>query len=131
MSSFTALVLDDDSRNLLISSLSDLIPEGWEVLGHHMTINMGGPEKGPADGMLGFHGVLKVTHIDMDNRVLAIAVETEIPSKNARKHVTVGVNREGGGKPVHSNELDFPKVIPIAESYRLRGTVQHVRKETV
>jgi hypothetical protein len=94
-----------------------------------MTINMGGPENGPANGMLGSRGELWVTAIGIDNRVLAVAVETEIPSKNAQKHVTIAVNRRDGGKPVHSNELDF--VYPDSDLRRselyknpLHGTVQ-------
>jgi len=39
--SYSAVVLDDRSRTRLIERFKSLIPEGYEIVAHHMTINMG------------------------------------------------------------------------------------------
>jgi hypothetical protein len=40
--SYTALILDEGSHKKLVDSID--IPEDWEVVAHHMTINMGSPD---------------------------------------------------------------------------------------
>lgn len=105
---YSAIVLSPESHNQLVSACQDLIPEGFEVLCHHVTIKMGElpPELKPSIGLpvklkaLSFHG---------DDKVMA--VEVEVPSelrpfiKNAHPHITVAVNRANGGKPMMSNAL--------------------------
>jgi len=134
--SFTAVVLDRRSREALVAALD--IPEGWEVVAHHMTINMGPPDAGPAGWMFGwsfipttgppFAASLEVTHVGRDNRVLAVAVETSVPSRKVRKHVTVAVNVAAGGKPEHSDTLPWSAWVPLGGIPALRGTVRHVRQ---
>ena len=34
---YTSVVLDDNSRKELLKSITKFIPEGWKVIGHHMT----------------------------------------------------------------------------------------------
>lgn len=103
--SYTALVLDQESRTTLLQKF--LIPEKWETIAHHMTINMGEPNNGPAKEMVGETFKLKVVAKSMNSLVMAVKVETLCPSTNETKHITIAVNRKNGGKPFHSNELKF------------------------
>jgi len=119
--SYTALVLDEGSHKKLVDSLD--IPENWEVVAHHMTINMGSPDKGPAAELVGQEAPLTVNTQAQDELVMAAGVELPIPSSNEIKHITVAVNREAGGKPFFSNKLTHWKSIsPIT----LKGVVTHV-----
>jgi hypothetical protein len=117
--SYTALVLDNPSHQLLLSKFPN-IPADWTKYAHHMTINMGPAASGPAASMVGQQGVVKVVSFAQDERVLAVGVESLVPSKNAQKHITVAVNRNAGGKPFHSNELGNWTTMP---SFELRGII--------
>jgi hypothetical protein len=119
--SYTALILDEGSHKKLVDSID--IPENWEVVAHHMTINMGSPDKGPVEGLVGQEAPLTVNTQAQDDLVLAVGVESPIPSNNEIKHITVAVNREAGGKPFFSNKLtDWQSISPIT----LKGVVTHV-----
>ena len=120
--SYTAIVLDESSRDNLVG----MAPEGWEVVAHHMTINIGSPNEGPAADMLGECVDMKMVTVARDNLVLAVGVETKAPSLNKIKHITIAVNRVEGGKPFFSNKLrEWQPVEPVA----LRGVVSHVKRE--
>jgi hypothetical protein len=99
---YTALVLDENSVNLLKHYN---IPQGWSVKCHHMTCNMGKADNGPAAMFLGQEHDLVVTHIAQDEYVIAVAVETQVPSGNKQKHITLAVNERAGGKAKMSNDL--------------------------
>jgi len=118
--SYTALVLDDGSHDKLLRLFP--APAGFEQLAHHMTINMGGKEKGPAASIVGSVQQLRVVGFGQDARVMAVSVESDVPSTNAVKHITVAVNRAAGGKPFHSNQLQFTPTSPVP----LSGTVAEV-----
>ena len=118
---YTAIVLDEPSKALLLSHFPS--PEGWEKICHHMTINMGSADKGPAANLLGQKVHMTVTSLAQDDKVMAVGVETTVPSSNARKHVTIAVNRSAGGKPFHSNLLsNWQATKPMVIS----GTVMEV-----
>jgi hypothetical protein len=119
---YTALVLDDASRTLLLQHVA--VPDGWQKVAHHMTVNMGEATQGPANHLVGKVFTLRADYIASDDRVIAVAVETKVPSKNEKKHITVAVNRDGGGKPVHSNQLTEWKKLP--QTIELKGTVKVV-----
>ena len=122
--SYTALVLDKASRDKLVSRFKDDIPEGWEVIAHHMTINMGDADGGPAENMVGDEAPLTVKTFAKDDLVMAVGVVSPVPSKNDIKHVTLAVNRKEGGKPFFSNKLkDWNSVTrPLV----LKGKVEEV-----
>lgn len=120
--SYTGIILSNQSKNLLLSTLP--IPEGWERVAHHMTINMG-PFKGPRE-LIGRTVKLEAVTFAMDDKVLAVGVKTEIPSTNSVAHITVAVNRANGGKPVMSNALvDW---MPLPHTLSLEGTIQEVEQ---
>lgn len=101
--SYSAVVLDERSRERLLRKFQDMIPEGWEVIGHHMTINMGeiDPE---LERYLGMPVPLNVVSFGQDDKVMAVGV-TGFETANSQPHITLAVNRNAGGKPFMSNNL--------------------------
>ena len=101
--SYSAVVLDDSSRQRLIDKFNNIIPEGWDVIAHHMTINLGeiDPEY---EKYLGLPIRLTVNDIAMDDKVIAVGV-SGFNTRNPKAHITLAVNRANGGKPVMSNNL--------------------------
>lgn len=92
-------------NNALTPELKKGLKKGdWEVLGHHMTINMG-PLKEEYRPLLGQSFDLLVTHVGHTDKVLAVKVETQFTTKNKDPHITIAVNRKEGGKPVMANEI--------------------------
>lgn len=125
--SYTAVILTEKSHHDLLQHLGvgqGLEMAGWKILAHHMTINMGEISKGPAaDIPIGQQVILIVSTIAENDKVIAVGVNTDIPSTNEIKHITIAVNRGQGGKPFMSNQLTNWK--PIS-SMKLYGTVQEV-----
>ena len=101
--SYSAIVLDDSSRQRLIDKFKNIIPEGFEIIAHHMTINLGeiDPEY---EKYLGLAVRLTVNDIAMDDKVIAVGV-SGFNTRNPKAHITLAVNRANGGKPVMSNNL--------------------------
>lgn len=101
--SYSAVVLDDRSRERLIERFKSIIPEGWEIIAHHMTINLG--EIDPEfEKYLNMPVRLSVNDIAADDKVMAVGV-SGFESNNTKPHITLAVNRKAGGKPVMSNNL--------------------------
>lgn len=121
---YTAVVLDIDDAKKLMNEVKGFVPADWEPICHHMTVNMGDFKSGPA-AAAGFHLCqmveLKVTTFAEDGKVMAVGVECVVPSNNAVKHITVAVNRAGGGKPFQSNKLANWK--PIS-TFTLKGHIE-------
>lgn len=106
--SYTAVVLDATDQQKLIDHFRGLIPPQWKIYCHHMTVNMGGFDKGPLVGSnfnINDKVKLEVISFAYDDLVIAIGVSSEVPSTNAIKHITVAVNENNGGKPFFSNKL--------------------------
>lgn len=120
--SYSAVVLDDRSRERLLRKFQDMIPEGWEVIAHHMTINMGeiNPE---LEKYLGMPVHLDVIDFAQDDKVMAVGV-TGFETANKKPHITLAVNRQAGGKPFMSNNLT--RWDPIKRPLRVVGKVMEV-----
>ena len=101
--SYSAVVLDENSKKRLINRFKSMIPEGWEIIGDHMTINLGeiDPEY---QKYLGLPVRLAVEDIAMDDKVIAVGV-SGFKTNNSKAHITLAVNRANGGKPMMSNNL--------------------------
>ena len=129
---YSGVVLDNESHQRLLNSVD--IPEGWETIAHHMTITLGPllHPKGKHDFSKNYgpgnEVTLKVTHVGLDDRAMAVKVEAphEISKRIAFPHITVAVNREDGGKPFHSNKIPADNFKPIEGELMVRGTVQEV-----
>jgi len=98
---YSAVVLDKASHNALVDKFKDLIPSGWGIFAHHMTIVFG---KGLEDkAELGKEVRLSVTKVGLSDMAMAVMVDG-YPSKNAIPHITLAVNPDGG-KAVMSNDI--------------------------
>lgn len=116
---YSAVVLDELSRNMLFRVFSEYIPEDWKKIGHHMTIAFGKGVDNEED--LGKEIELVVTEIGASDMAIAVKVEG-YPSKNAIPHVTLAINPDGG-KPVMSNQItDWEPVGQL----KIRGTVTNI-----
>jgi len=120
---YTALVLDEESHAKLIAQF--VAPSDWQTIAHHMTINLGNAEAGPAAHLVGQKFMFAATTVAQDERVIAVGVESIVPSNNKIKHITVAVNVNGGGKAKHSNELT--NWTALVQPLVLRGVVQVVQ----
>jgi len=108
--SYSALVLNPVGRKSLLKSLAPLIPNGWEVVAHHMTIEF--PAK--SHPLEGAYRLVYPIAFACDGKVCAVklkGVGIAKESKNETPHITIAVNRAEGGKPVMSNNLtDWQKI---------------------
>lgn len=107
--SYTGVILDGDAHEAILEAFS--VPEGWSVKAHHMTMCLGPVDasleafaSSPAESYaLGREAVLKVVGVGVSDTAMALLVESDVPSKNAIKHITVAVSPEG--KPKDSNSI--------------------------
>ena len=140
--SYSAIVLNEVTRSNLLAMLNNAIPAGWEVVAHHMTITMG-PLVHPKEskrlkghdysafGIPGTPHSLVVTEVGLDDRAMCVKVVSPYPTQNEKKggfaHVTVAVNREGGGKPFHSNKIPLANFQDITHlGIVLKGVVEEI-----
>lgn len=119
---YTAVVLDDKSRTALLKRLGNMIPEGWETIAHHMTINLG-PIDPIYERFLGMTANLTANSFAADDKVMAVGV-SGFPTINKLPHITLAVNRTNGGKPMMSNNLTDWE--PLSEPIVLTGKVTEV-----
>lgn len=116
---YTAAVLTSQARQSLLEAVK--LPSDWKTICHHMTINMGDSSKGPAKGLLGKSVKMTVVAVAKNDKVIAAKVETQVPSVNTVKHVTLAVDVKNGGKPVMSNQLtEWVSVEP----FDIDGTIE-------
>lgn len=108
---YTALLLSEKSQTELKSKFK--LPLDWAIKAHHVTINMGSHSSGPAASIpLGTEVQVLIKTIAQNDKVIAVGVETAVPSKNAIKHITLAVNVKNGATPKMSNELTNWREIP-------------------
>jgi hypothetical protein len=101
--SYSAVVLDDRSKQRLIERFKSIIPENYQIIADHMTINMG--EIDPEfEKYLGLPVRLSVNEFAADDKVMAVGV-SGFETRNAKAHITLAVNKVNGGKPMMSNNL--------------------------
>ena len=116
--SFTAIVLDEDSRTLAaeVAARYGIAPIQWDTKLHHVTLAMGTPS--------GFHigeeRILTATHAGRtEGRVTAFKVAGAEDSTNKVPHVTIAVAK--GAKPVESNQIiEWREIKP----FTIRGKVE-------
>ena len=118
---YSAVVLDTASRTFLLDFVDDYIPEGWKVIAHHMTINLG-ELKDKTD--IGEEVTLTVTEVGLSDMAMAVKV-TGYPSKNEIPHITIAINPDGG-KPAMSNQIT--KWRPV-KTFMLNGVVTEIKKQ--
>lgn len=132
---YSAVVLDEKSH-LKLSAWADsnvkvlgirlpilVRDNGWQMICHHMTINMG-ELPNYLKQYLGTTQKLEVTHIGVSPMAVAVRV-IGFESKNKIPHITVAINSRGGGKPVMSNQITDWK--PIDSTIKLVGEVRELQ----
>ena len=119
---YTAIVLDEKSKNKLKDKFSPFFNEDWKIICHHMTINMGKASE-YIKNMIGQKFELEAITLAFDDQVVAVGVSTDVPSDNNIKHITIAVNYKNGGKPYLSNKLTNWETIP---TIKLSGTIEEV-----
>ncbi len=117
--SYSAVVLDHESSELLLNKFNGEIPDGWKKYAHHMTIALGKAIED--ENLLGSSQILTVTQIGKSDMVIAVRVEG-FPSKNKIPHITLAVNPEGG-KPFMSNKIEEWNDI---EPFEITGEVRNI-----
>ena len=123
--SYSAIVLDDKSRKLLLSKFKQLgIPKDWEPSAHHMTIKMGELEdKSFIDKKI----KLKVMSFGIDDKVAAVGVQSPIEPEDRKAHITLALNRQAGGTPKISKELERWR--PLGRPFYITGRLQQVPEQ--
>lgn len=118
---WSAVVLDAQSKNTLVNSFKNMIPDGWEVIAHHMTINF---KNIVNTAEVGKRATLKVTHIGKNNTALAVKVSGYTgTTNNSFPHITIAIDRANGGKPKDSNTITNWQ--PVTQDMYLLGTIQN------
>jgi len=135
---YTAVVLDEKSHLKLVKWADDNIKvngvrlpilvrdNGWEMICHHMTINMG-KALPQIEAYLGTKQKLDITHYGISDKAIAVRVVgfyVDPGEINRKPHITVAVNRRDGGKPVDSNKIT--NWIPVDGLVTLSGEVKEV-----
>jgi hypothetical protein len=104
MISYSAVILDKASREYLINKFVSSKYDGWEKieLMHH-TIKLG---ELPEDkkNRIGHTVFITATHVGSSDKALAVKINQFFPETKL-PHITIAVNRDGGGKPKDSNKI--------------------------
>ena len=115
---YYSVVLDAASVERLKSQFIDHMPDGWEWIGHHMTIIHNSRYRSNqqilhyAKTMNGAFAELEVTELGLSETCLAGKVITDVPSDNSIKHITLAVSPTG--KAVQSNQIKtWRKITPF------------------
>lgn len=123
---YTAVMLDAKSKERLKKEFGHIVPDGWEWIGHHMTIQLGELPEVLKHEMIGERVNLNVISLGKDDKVIAVGVDGYW-SKNKRPHITLAVNRSAGGKPVMSNYIATELWEPYKMDTLLSGVVEEYK----
>lgn len=128
---YTGLFLDQSSKGKLFNITKEIIDDVWpsakiNMFCDHMTSMF---YTNIDEDMLKWMSdryeqryEVKATHIGYTDKALAIRIETEVPSTNAVKHITLATNVDNNGKPVDSN--DITNWEPLEDFPILYGSIQ-------
>lgn len=120
--SYTGIILTEESKDKLLAQVN--IPEGWEVVAHHMTMKIG-PLHDEDRALVGTEQIMSVVGICENENVVTVRVQTDVLCANDVKHITVAINKAAGAKPWMSKKVkehEYSLVQPIL----LMGKVEEV-----
>lgn len=122
---YTAAILTEESGLKLYKTLEHMIPENWMINCHHMTICLGEPID-EVKHLLGQEVEINVVgyRYSEEYQLISVLVESDVYSKNEKKHITVALNKEEGAQASHSNKIDSYHHMP--ETLTLKATVDTV-----
>jgi len=120
---YCGIKLNDKSRTDLIKKFKSEIPDEWQFIAHHMTID---PFKTFSDEpSLGKQYILTITEVGKSDKSIAVKVNGYNGKTNNKfPHITLAVNKNGGGKPKDSNDITDWKV--VNEPIQLSGTLENL-----
>jgi hypothetical protein len=99
---YSCVLLDEKSKEKCFNELFEFIPYNFDIICHHMTIAFGKGVKDKSE--LGKKVTLRVFKVGISDMAMAVQVDG-YPSENAIPHITIAVNKDGGGKPKDSNDI--------------------------
>ena len=122
---YTACVLEETSRTTLVEWMhsTQKPAEHFEVLCHHCTVDLKPIAKSMGQSLDGQRHEMKVIRVGRLDGIMAVEVETVVPSKNDRKHITLCCDKVNGWKPKQSNDITEWTDI---EPFIVYGVVQEV-----
>jgi hypothetical protein len=93
---YAAVVLDTESKEKLLHKFSEIIPSGWTIKCHHMTIDPHNEIKIDDENSI----TLMVTAIGTSKKAIAVkVVGYKGETKNEFPHITLAINeKEGTGR---------------------------------
>ena len=120
---YCGVLIEKESRDMLLSRFEDKIPDGWKKIAHHMTID---PFSRMKDlDKLGKNVKLKVTEFGISDKACAVKVEGyKGKTNNKFPHVTLAINDKEGAKPKDSN--DIKKWEPLNNEFFIDGTIENL-----
>lgn len=121
---YSAVVLDNRSKNELLSYVEESIPEGWNIIAHHMTIVFGKGLPNDLKADLGTTKELVAYELGISNMAIAVKVKGYF-STNEKPHITIAIN-PNGGKAVMSNDITY--WLPI-KPINVSGVVTEIKKD--
>lgn len=131
---YYCLLLDEESSKTLLKLGQKILAENVEIefspkwFCHHMTIlfhtNQNEELIKWCENNIGNIYDMKVTSIGISDKALAVHVETEAPSNNTLKHITLAVNTKNNGKPFDSNRIE--NWFPLKENFIIKGIVTKI-----
>jgi hypothetical protein len=122
---YTACVLEQNSRATLVEWMrsNHEVPEHFEILCHHVTVDLKPISKSIGQSLDGQRHEMKVVRFGRLDGIMAVELETLVPSKNSRKHVTLCCDKANGWKPMRSNDItEWTEIEP----FTLYGIVKEV-----
>ena len=128
--SYAAVVIDDESRNLLLSTFVYPNPEfsDWIKIAHHMTICLRELPEHLKKYWLDEEVALTVTELGVSDKAIAVKVTgfyTLVDSKDSilkLQHITLAIN-PFDAKPLDSNLITDWKPV---EHFKINGTVKEI-----
>ncbi len=104
--SYTAIILNETSKRKLFNFIKPAIPKEWGVYLHHMTICLGEMKNTfpHLTNDIGKNIKLNIVGIGVSEKAIAFEVEG-YESDRKRKHITIAINKNKGGKPKDSNDI--------------------------
>ncbi len=126
---YTGIILDDKSHKMLTGFFGRISPKQWNIVCHHMTINLGEPKDDIA-ALLGQKADLVVTGYSIDSilGVMALSIQSDVESDNEIKHITFAVAPDSSA--MMSNKLsNFLRIkhIPISGVYSVMQNNKKIR----
>jgi hypothetical protein len=120
---YTACVLETESHTTLMAWVrqNHEVPETFMIKGHHCTVDLKPIAKSMAADMSGQRHELRVIRFGRLDGIMAVEVETVVPTKNERKHITLC--HAPDVKPKASNDItEWTDIEPFV----VYGVVQEV-----